>query len=99
MSEENKGGEGGKIFINAKKINGDGEIIADGGDGEQGGKGGEVGINVEENNFTGDISASGGKSNLNSEKWHQEWWGKLIIGITVTVTGGILVYLITNFLI
>ncbi len=57
-----KGGDGGKIFIFAKEMAGDGKITVDGGDGRQGGNAGNIHIETQKNDFTGDISAKGGKS-------------------------------------
>lgn len=56
-----QGGEGGEIFIFTEKIQGMGEIAADGGDGQVGGKGGRVHIQAKENDFKGKVSARGGK--------------------------------------
>ena len=57
-----RGADGGEIFIAARKIRGDGEITANGGDGAVGGKGGKVVIVSEDNQFKGKISSKGGKS-------------------------------------
>lgn len=58
------GGNGGKIFIFAQNIEGDGLITANGGNGLIGGSGGEVHIISDNNNFKGKISASGGESKI-----------------------------------
>ena len=56
------GGDAGKIFIAAKRIEGTGSITADGGAGNTGGKGGKIILISEDNQFDGEISAKGGKS-------------------------------------
>lgn len=61
--KDGQGGEGGSIMIIAEEIIGDGQIIANGGDGTTGGKGGSVHIQAIKNNFKGKISAKGGDSN------------------------------------
>lgn len=58
------GGDGGKVFIFANKIKGQGKIKADGGDGSIGGKGGEVHIVVNKGKYSGEILASGGNSDI-----------------------------------
>lgn len=69
-----KGGDAGEIFIAARKIIGDGKIIADGGDGSVGGKGGKVTIISEDNQFGGQISARGGKSLSIFKGWWENTW-------------------------
>ena len=66
-----KGGDGGKIVIFAKEINGNGSFIADGGSGSVGGRGGEVHLFSEKNNFSGSASVKGGKS---TGAPHRVWW-------------------------
>lgn len=87
-NEENQkgrrsGGNGGKIFIFAKEIRGNGKILADGGSGFVGGKGGEIHIVSEKNNFTGEVSAKGGKFNIIAKKDKGPDWGKLQVIIAV----------------
>ncbi|MEK7071006.1 MAG: hypothetical protein AAB966_04315 [Patescibacteria group bacterium] len=89
-SEIGRGGDAGEVFIAARKIIGDGKILADGGNGSIGGKGGKVTIISEDNQFAGQISAEGGKSLVKSNSWYQKWWGQLIIGLAVTVLGGLI---------
>jgi hypothetical protein len=55
-------GDGGEIYIAARKITGTGTITANGGDGIKGGKGGKVTMISDDNQFEGDISTEGGKS-------------------------------------
>lgn len=92
--ESGRGGDAGNIFIAARKIRGDGRMTADGGDGSIGGKGGKIAVISEDNQFRGDISAKGGKSQKEIEKWHQKWWGKIIIGVIIG-----LILLLIGFLI
>lgn len=73
-----RGGDGGKIIIVAKEIKGDGEFIADGGDGSVGGKGGEIHLYSEQNAFTGETSVRGGQSSPKSAK---PWWEQTPIQI------------------
>lgn len=56
------GGDAGEIFLAFRKIQGEGKISADGGDGSVGGKGGKITLISEDNQFKGEISARGGKS-------------------------------------
>lgn len=56
------GGDAGEIFLAVRKIQGEGKISADGGDGSIGGKGGKITLISEDNQFQGEISAKGGKS-------------------------------------
>lgn len=57
----NRGGDGGKVFIAARKIQGSLKITADGGQGSISGKGGEVHlISDDMSEFNGEISARGG---------------------------------------
>jgi hypothetical protein len=60
--KKSQGGDGGELFIAARKMIGDGKITANGGDGDIAGKGGKVTIISENNKFKGEISAKGGKS-------------------------------------
>lgn len=61
-----RGGNGGEVYIAARKIIGNGKIMADGGDGDIGGNGGKVTLLTDDNQFSGQISVKGGKSiNLN----------------------------------
>ncbi len=57
-----KGGDGGSIFIRARKMDFSGKILAEGGHGLTGGKGGQIDIQSDEIKNTGLISASGGNS-------------------------------------
>ena len=56
------GGDGGAIMIFTEELDGDGAILADGGDGEQGGKGGNIHIEARRSNFKGQLSVKGGDS-------------------------------------
>lgn len=56
------GGDAGEIFLAVGKIQGDGKITADGGDGVIGGKGGKITILSDDDQFSGEISAKGGRS-------------------------------------
>lgn len=76
-----KGGDGGKIFIFSKEIQGNGKIQANGGEGEQGGEGGEVNIISEKNKFFGEVSAKGGTSFV-KQKWWEKNWIQLIMLIS-----------------
>lgn len=68
----NKGGDGGNIFIAARKIQGGGKILADGGQGDIGGKGGNVSIISEDmSGFDGEISAKGGDSVISEEEYNK----------------------------
>ena len=75
-----KGGDAGSIFIAARKIIGDGNITADGGEGSIGGKGGKVTLISEDNQFTGQVSAKGGKSLSTPKRW---WENSLMQGIAL----------------
>ncbi len=84
------GGDGGKVFIFARKIKGSGKILADGGGGSVGGKGGEVSVVADENQYTGEVSAQGGKSDnfsSNNEKINWQKWGTIftIVGVIVAL--------------
>lgn len=63
----NKGGDGGEVYLATRELKGDGKISADGGDGENGGKGGKVTIVSDKHDFVGEISARGGKSLLQND--------------------------------
>lgn len=77
---KNKGGDGGSVFIVAKKIIGDGKILADGGEGDIGGKGGKVTLISEDHQFTGEVSAKGGHSlyQAKNKKWFERTWVQVI---------------------
>lgn len=76
-----KGGDAGSIMIFAKKIVGNGEILADGGNGSSGGKGGKIIIETDEDNFTGKISAKGGNS-LSGVRWWEQSWIQVIMFVS-----------------
>jgi len=61
-NDNKKGGQGAEVFIFSRNITGSGEIITDGGDGDEGGDAGVVRMISESNHFLGKISAKGGKS-------------------------------------
>jgi hypothetical protein len=82
------GGDGGKIFIFAETIQGDGKILADGGDGAVGGKGGEVSIVTKTNNFSGEISTKGGKADIREKK--KEWYERPLTKFALSVLGAVL---------
>ncbi len=56
------GGAGGQIIIVTEELIGDGELLANGGDGIEGGSGGKIEIQTKSNKFKGKISAKGGDS-------------------------------------
>lgn len=62
LGNPKRGGNGAAVFIFSREISGNGEIITDGGDGDQGGDAGPVHMISEVNNFVGKISAKGGKN-------------------------------------
>ena len=62
------GGDGGDVLVIAKKIIGNGKIIADGGDGSSGGRGGRVTLISEDNQFSGAVSAKGGRSLMENKE-------------------------------
>jgi len=35
-------------------------------------------------------------SEIKKEKWHTSWWGKIIIGLLITVIGGLIIYYFTK---
>lgn len=73
---------------------GDGKITADGGAGSIGGKGGRVTIISDDNQFAGKVSAKGGEALTTPVRWYQKWWGQLLIGVVITVLGGIILALL-----
>lgn len=81
----NNGGNGGEVFIFAKKISGDGLISVDGGNGLIGGNAGKVHIEAEDNNYKGTISAKGGNSFLKI-KWWEKNWIQILIFISALIT-------------
>ncbi len=83
------GGNGGNVTIFAKTITGNGNILADGGDGSVGGNGGSINIISEENNFTGEISAKGGKSlKIKQENFLNKFFWHFVVSLGVLIIGG-----------
>lgn len=72
-SKIGQGGDGGEVFIIAKKITGDGKIKASGGNGSIGGNGGKVVLISEDNQFSGEISSNGGQSYFKNKWWEKSW--------------------------
>lgn len=75
----------GGVFIFSKVIKNDGMIHSEG-------KQAITQIKSEKYSGKGKVLAESTRA-LNG-KWHQAWWGTIIIGISVTVIGGILLKII-----
>lgn len=75
------------VFIFSKEIKNDGRIISEG-------KRPITHIKTEKYSGKGIVQSK--QENTAIDKWYQSWWGIVIIGLFITVTGGLILYFITK---
>lgn len=74
-------------FIFAKNIINDGKIISEG----------KRPINhIQTEYYSGKGVVQSKQTNTASNKWHQSWWGIILIGLFITILGGLILYLFTK---
>lgn len=74
-------------FIFAKNIINDGRIISEG----------KRPINhIQTENYSGKGLVQSKQTNATSDKWHQKWWGTILIGLFITIVGGFMLYIFTK---
>lgn len=75
----------GGVFIFSKVIKNDGVIRSEGK---------QAITQIESEKYSGEGKMLAESLDVSYGKWHQAWWGTIIIGISVTAIGGILLKLI-----
>ena len=71
------------VFIFAKDIKNDGQIISEGK---------RPITNIQTNNYSGKGTLKSIQTKLTRDKWYQTWWGMIITGLFVMVVGGLILY-------
>lgn len=75
------------VFIFSKEMKNDGEIVS---------RGGRPITHIETNKYSGRGKVHSIQTNQEKEKWHKTWWGVILIGLLVTIIGGVILFLITK---
>lgn len=75
------------VFIFSKEMQNDGEIVS---------RGGKSITHIVTDKYSGIGKVHSIQTNQEKEKWHQTWWGVILIGLSITIVGGIILFLITK---
>lgn len=75
------------VFLFSKEVKNDGQIVSEGK---------KPVTHIETEKYSGKGLIKSKQMGSTIEKWHQTCWGKVAIGLFITVTSGLIVFLITK---
>ena len=87
MSKKQEGGkiQGCQVFIFSKDIKNDGKIVS---------SGDRAKTHIETETYSGTGSVESHSQELQKENWFKKYTTEIIVGLTVTIIGGLVLYYI-----